>query len=132
MIIKGKDIKPDTITMWLNVVSLFVGILFYVRLEHKYEQPATDIQSTATKDSVFYLSPQLYSKIAESRCSQDSLIKLLRISQDNEQQTKKNITVIRHQLYSTINSDWDALNREQQNAYIKQFLFNLKTNNHGN
>jgi hypothetical protein len=129
MIIKGKDIKPDTITMWLNVVSLLVGILFYVRLEHKYEQPTTDIPSTATKDSVFYLNTQLNSKIAESKRSQDSLIKLLRISQDSEQQTKKNITVIRHQLYSTLKSDWDALNREQQNAYIKQIISNLKIKN---
>ena len=129
MIIKGKEIKADTITMWLNVVGLLVGIIFYFRLEHKYEQPTTIIQSNATKDSVFYLNTQLNSKIADIKRSQDSLIKLLRINQDKQQQAKKNITVIRHQLYSTIKSDWDTLNREQQNAYIKQFISNLKTKN---
>ena len=129
MIIKGKEIKADTITMWLNVVGLLIGIIFYFRLEHKYEQPTTIIQSNATKDSVFYLNTQLNSKIADIKRSQDSLIKLLRINQDKQQQAKKNITVIRHQLYSTIKSDWDTLNREQQNAYIKQFISNLKTKN---
>lgn len=129
MIIKGKEIKADTITMWLNVVGLLVGIIFYFRLEHKYEQPTTIIQSNATKDSVFYLNTQLNSKISDIKRSQDSLIKLLRINQDKQQQAKKNITVIRHQLYSTIKSDWDTLNREQQNAYIKQFISNLKTKN---
>lgn len=129
MIIKGKEIKADTITMWLNVVGLLVGIIFYFRLEHKYEQPTTIIQSNATKDSVFYLNTQLNYKIADIKRSQDSLIKLLRINQDKQQQAKKNITVIRHQLYSTIKSDWDTLNREQQNAYIKQFISNLKTKN---
>lgn len=129
MIIKGKEIKEETITMWLNVVGLLVGIIFYFRLEHKYEQPTTIIQSNATKDSVFYLNTQLNSKIADIKRSQDSLIKILRINQDRQQQAKKNVTVIRHQLYSTIKSDWDTLNREQQNAYIKQFISNLKTKN---
>ncbi len=126
MIIKGKEIKADTITMWLNVLSFIVGIIFYFRLEHKYEQPTTIIQSNATKDSVYYLNTQLNYKIADIKRSQDSLIKLLRINQDKQQQAKKNITVIRHQLYSTIKSDWDTLNLEQQNAYIKQFISNLK------
>ena len=126
MIIKGKEIKADTITMWLNVVGLLIGIIFYFRLEHKYEQPTTIIQSNATKDSVYYLNTQLNYKIADIKRSQDSLIKLLRINQDKQQQAKKNITVIRHQLYSTIKSDWDTLNIEQQNAYIKQFISNLK------
>ena len=129
MIIKGKEIKADTITMWLNVVGLLIGIIFYFRLEHKYEQPTTIIQSNATKDSVYYLNTQLNYKIADIKRSQVSLIKLLRINQDKQQQAKKNITVIRHQLYSTIKSDWDTLNREQQNAYIKQFISNLKTKN---
>jgi hypothetical protein len=129
MIIKGKEVKADTITMWLNVVGLLIGIIFYFRLEHKYEQPTTIIQSNATKDSVFYLNTQLNYKIADIKRSQDSLIKLLRINQDKQQQAKKNITVIRHQLYSTLKSDWDTLNREQQNAYIKQFISNLKTKN---
>ena len=35
MIIKGKDIKPETITMWLNVLSLIVGFIFYIRLEQR-------------------------------------------------------------------------------------------------
>ena len=129
MIIKGKEIKADTITMWLNVLSFIVGIIFYFRLEHKYEQPTMVIPSNATKDSVFYLNSQLNSKIADIKHSQDSLIKILRLNQDRQQQTKKNITVIRHQLYSTIKSDWDTLNREQQNAYIKQFISNLKIKN---
>jgi hypothetical protein len=68
-------------------------------------------------------------KIADIKRSQDSLIKLLRINQDKQQQAKKNISVIRHQLYSTLKSDWDTLNREQQNAYIKQFISNLKIKN---
>jgi hypothetical protein len=129
MIIKGKEIKADAITMWLNVVGLLIGIIFYFRLEHKYEQPTTIIQSNATKDSVFYLNTQLNYKIADIKRSQDSLIKILRINLNNQQQAKKNITVIRNQLYSTIKSDWDTLNREQQNAYIKQFISNLKTKN---
>jgi biopolymer transport protein ExbB/TolQ len=129
MIIKGKEIKAETITMWLNVLSFIVGIIFYFRLEHKYEQPTTVIQQSATKDSVFYLNTQLNYKIADIKRSQDSLIKLLRINQDKQQQAKKNISVIRHQLYSTLKSDWDTLNREQQNAYIKQFISNLKIKN---
>ena len=89
MIIKGKEIKADTITMWLNVVGLLIGIIFYFRLEHKYEQPTTIIQSNATKDSVFYLNTQLNSKIADIKRSQDSLIKILNSIQLNVYQNPK-------------------------------------------
>ena len=112
--------------MWLNVVGLLIGIIFYFRLEHKYEQPTTIIQSNATKDSVFYLNTQLNYKIADIKRSQDSLIKILRINLNNQQQAKKNITVIRHQLQTSLKSDWDSLNRTQQNAYLKQVMLNLK------
>lgn len=130
MIIKGKEIKAETITMWLNVLSLIVGVIFYFRLEHKYEQPAMSIQSNPIKDSVFYLNTQLKYKIAEIKLGQDSLIKEIRNKNEQSKIQKKNITVIRHQLYGTIKSDWDTLNREQQNAFIKQFMLNLKTKNH--
>jgi hypothetical protein len=129
MIINGKEIKPETITMWLNVISLFVGVIFYFRLEHKYQQPTTIIQSNAIQDSVFSVNTQLKYKIAEIKLSQDSLIKEIKKNNELSKVQQKNIAVIRHQLHTTIQSDWDTLNREQQNAYIKQLISNLKTKN---
>ena len=60
MIIKGKEIKAETITMWLNVFSFIVGIIFYIRLERNYENPIVPIPiSNATHDSVLYIDTQL-------------------------------------------------------------------------
>lgn len=129
MIIKGKEIKPETITMWLNVVSLIVGVIFYFRLESKYQQPTTVIQSNAIQDSVFSVNTQLKYKIAEIKLSQDSLIKEIKKNNELSKVQQKNIAVIRHQLHATIQSDWDTLNQEQQNVYIKQLKSNLKIKN---
>jgi predicted Ser/Thr protein kinase len=76
-----------------------------------------------------YINRQLQDKIEDLKQSQDSLQQLLKINQEQHQQVQKKITVTRHQLHTTIKSDWDNLNPEQQNAYITQLLSNLKAKN---
>lgn len=127
MIIKGKEINADTVTMWLNVLSVFVGIIFYIRLENKYMSSVTPYPIiNHTEDSIFYINTQLKFKLDALKLTQDSLLKEIRHSNDLTTIQKKKVAVIRHQLHTTINSDWDSLNAEQQNAYIQQFITNLK------
>lgn len=128
MIIKGKEVKPETITMWINVFSFFLGILFYFRLEHNTEKKQTVIVSNPVKDSVLLINTQLKSQIQQLKITQDSLIKEIRLNTELLKTQKKNVAVIRHQLQATIQSDWDSLGISQQNVYINQILSNLKNN----
>jgi hypothetical protein len=74
MIIKGKKIKADTITMWLNVLSFIIGVIFYIRFDYKHDQPITIIQQSIPMDSIIYLNTQLNNKIVDLQRSQDSLV----------------------------------------------------------
>ena len=130
MIIKGKDIKPETITMWLNVLSLIVGFIFYIRLEQRSKHELDVLPSQPIRDSVLVIDTELHSVIKQLKISQDSLIAELHANKIYQQQAKKDITVIRHQLYTNIKSDWDTLNQEQQNAYINHIISNLKPTKH--
>jgi hypothetical protein len=126
MIIKGKEIKSETITMWLNVLSFIVGFIFYIRLEQRSKHELQVIPTQPIHDSVLVIDTELHSAVNQLKVSQDSLITELRINQQHQLQTKKNVAVIRHQLFTNIQSDWDSLNQEQQNAYINQLKSNLK------
>lgn len=128
MIIKGKEIKAETISMWMNILGFIIGILFYFRLERNAEKPTTIIQSNAIKDSVLVINTELKSQLQQIKITQDSLIKEIRQNTELLRTQKNNVTVIRHQLQASIESDWDSLNTQQQNAYINKIMSNLKNN----
>jgi len=128
MVIKGKEIRPETITMWINLLSFIVGILFYFRLEHNAEKNQPVIISTPIKDSVLVINAQLKSQIQQLKITQDKLIKEIHQNTELLNTQKKNVTVIRHQLQATIQSDWDSLSTKQQNAYVNQIISILKSN----
>lgn len=129
MIIRGKEIKSETITLWLNVLSFFIGILFYLRMGHNASTPTTIIQSNPIKDSVLVIDTQLKMEVQHLKHTQDSLLLEIRNEKELAKTQKKNVTVIRHQLQTTLKSDWDSLNRQQQNAYLQQLMLNLKSKN---
>lgn len=129
MVIKGKEIKSETITMWLNVLSFIIGILFYLRMEHNTKTPTAIIQTSLIKDSVLVIDTELKMQVQHLKHTQDSLLLDIRTKKTLAKTQKKNVAVIRHQLQTTLKSDWDTLNREQQNAYLKQVMLNLKTKN---
>jgi hypothetical protein len=112
--------------MWLNVLSFIVGFIFYIRLEQRSKHELQVIPTQPIHDSVLVIDTELHSAVNQLKVSQDSLITELRINQQHQLQTKKNVAVIRHQLFTNIQSDWDSLNQEQQNAYINQLKSNLK------
>lgn len=128
MIIKGKEIKAETITMWANILSFIVGIIFYFRLENKAQTVQPIINTNPVKDSVLIINTQLKSELKQLKLTQDSLIKEIRQNTELLKIRKNNVTVIRHQLQATMQSDWDSLSTQEQNAYVNQIMSNLKNN----
>lgn len=128
MIIKGKEIKAETITMWANILSFIVGIIFYFRLENKTQTVQPIVNTNPVKDSVLVINTQLKSELMQLKLTQDSLIKEIRQNTELLKIRKNNVTVIRHQLQTTMQSDWDSLSTQEQNAYVNQIMSNLKNN----
>jgi hypothetical protein len=128
MIIKGKEIKAETISMWANILGFIIGILFYFRIENNAQQNTHVVPPNPVRDSVLVINTELKSQLQQLKISQDSLIKEVRQQTELLKTQKRNVTVIRHQLQATIQSDWDSLSPQQQNAYVNQIMSNLKTN----
>ena len=128
MIIRGKEIKAETISMWANILGFVIGILFYFRIEHNSQQNTQVIPPNPVRDSVLVINTELQTQLQQLKSSQDSLIKEIREQTTLLKTQKKNVTVIRHQLQATIQSGWDSLSPQQQNAYINQIMSNLKNN----
>lgn len=128
MIIKGKEIKAETISMWANIVSFIIGIVFYLRLEHAQQQAPNIIPPNPVRDSVLVINTELKTQLNQLKITQDSLIKEIRLNTELLKNQKRNVTVIRHQLLAITQSDWDSLNTKEQNAYINQIMSNIKNN----
>lgn len=126
MIIKGKEIKAETISMWANILGFVVGILFYFRIENNAQQNTQIVPPNPVRDSVLVINAQLQTQLQQLKTSQDSLIKEIREQTILLKTQKKNVTVIRHQLQATIQSDWDSLSTQQQKAYVQQIMSNIK------
>ena len=126
MRIANKEIKAETISLWLNVIGFIVGILFYVRMEHRTKSEPTTNQ---IHDTVLVIESKLKTEIQHLKVNQDSLLQ--EIKQNNEliKKQTKSLTVLRQQLNQVINSDWDNLSESEQNAFINQTLQQLKNHN---
>ena len=125
--IRGKEIKPETITMWLNIISFMVGLIFYADMIFKFSHTETSIvPGNKATDSLLVIDTRLHEDIKTLQMQQDSLVQELRNSQIKENKGIEKEVVERKQLYTTIHSDWDKLPATVQDNYTNQLLIKLK------
>ncbi len=119
MIIKGKEIKPEKVSMWVNVLGFLVGILFYVRME-VHNSSKANYPTIALHDSVLAINTELQLEVKHLKATQDSLINDLQATKIRLVKQKKNVSEIRQQIQHNLNSDWQSLSAEEQSQYINQ------------
>jgi hypothetical protein len=125
--IRGKEIKPETITLWLNIISFLVGVIFYADMIFNFSHPPTEIiPENKAKDSLLVIDARLHEDITGLKMQQDSLVYELRNNQVKADKGMQQEVTERKQLYSTIHSDWDKLPAQVQDNYVNQLLIKLK------
>lgn len=127
MKIFGKEIKPEVISLWLNILGFIVGILFYIRLERK-NSPVVPV-TNPVHDSVMVIDTRLSQRVQELKTTQDSLIHELRIGRTALANEKDSVNVIRRQIHVTLNSDWDSMDARSRKAYLNRVMSNLQKQN---
>lgn len=129
MIIRGKEIDPHTVSMWLNVVSFIASLVFYISLAVKTQGTEIIAPANSLHDSSLIIDARLHERLRELKATQDSILAEIRGKQTQLQKTAVQTAVIRHHITQTIHNDWDSLSPQKQAAYIDQILSNLKNKN---
>ena len=129
MKIGNKEINTEKVNLILNLISFVAGILFYVRVGSSLENrqlPTPAPANKALRDSVLLIETKLKAQIGELKHQQDSLFAALKVNQQKLSTQNAAIKVVRHQIESTVKSDWDNIKPQDQEDYVNQLLTNLK------
>lgn len=129
MIIRGKEINPASVSMWLNVIGFFASLVFYISVAIKTHAPEIIEPVNSLRDSSLIVDARLHEKINELKQTQDSILIEIRGKQNQLQNMVSQGVVIRHHIIQTIHNDWDSLSPQKQEAYISQIMSNLKNKN---
>lgn len=122
---KTKPIRPDKVSMWINLLGFLVSILFYIRLEQK-DKRITVVTENPLKDSALIINTQLQLKIKQLGQTHDSLIQQIQKGKTLLIQNKQTVKSVFKYLQQQFNSDWQTLTKEQQDAYIQKISTNPK------
>ena len=128
MIIRGKEIKPESITMWLNIISFFVGVIFYADVIFKFSHSHNEVAQTTSKakDSLLVIDTKLTEQLNEIKIVEDSILIKLRETQNKLAIGEQKETTERKQIYSTIQNDWDKLPLQARTEYANALLLKLR------
>lgn len=127
MIKQINKIDANTISMWLNIIGFVAGIVFYVRMDRFFHTQAAAPQTNRIKDSVLVIDTQLKAELKCLKQTQDSLLKAIQV---NTLLLKKQQTIVRasrHQVLTTLKTDFQSLSEEEQDSYIRKLLSTLKS-----
>ena len=122
----GKEINPATVNLWLNVVSFVIGILFYFKIAHNTEHEKEVPGINPAYDSLLIITTKLDTQIKELKQVQEKLVTEISVEKMKLTEQTTEVNVHRQHIHSIINSDWNSLNKDQQDAYINHIMLNLK------
>lgn len=122
-------INTEKLSFILNIISFIAGLLFYVRMARVMEnrQASAPIPvNNALHDSALIIETKLNIELNILKHVQDSLVNVLQVNEQKLGKQKQAVKVVRQQIHTTINSDWDKLDKNSQNDYTNKLLLNLK------
>jgi len=121
----GKEINPATINLYLNIVSFIIGIWFYFKIASSTKSQVQIPYVSPAYDSLLIISTKLDYHIKELKQVQEKLVTEITESKIKLIEQTKEVNVHRQQIHSILNSDWNSLSRDQQDAYINHIMSNL-------
>lgn len=122
----GKEVNPATINLYMNLVSFIIGIWFYFKIASN-TKPQNQIPFVSpTYDSLRVIEARLNYEIRELKKAEETLVTQITENKKKLTEQTKEVNVHRQQIRSILNSDWNSLNRDQQDAYINHIMSNLK------
>ena len=120
MKILNREIRPDQVNMWVNVISFLIGIIFYIRVERNFKsKPSLSITPTE-QSQIVVVQSNLQVQLSHLQKRQDSIINELQTQKVFVNQLANKNQSIQEKITAIVNADWDKLSKEQKEQYIKQ------------
>jgi hypothetical protein len=120
MKILNREIRPDQVNMWVNVISFLIGIIFYIRVEHNFKtKPSLSITPTE-QSQIAVVQSNLQIQLSHLQKRQDSIISELQTQKLFVNQLANRNQSIQEKITAIVNADWDKLSKEQKEKYIEQ------------
>jgi len=120
MKILNREIKPEQVNMWVNVISFLIGILFYIRVEHNFKAKTTLPIATSEQAQIIHVQNNLQTQLSRLQIRQDSILVELQQQKLFVLQIADKSQNIQEKISAIVNSNWHKLTKEQQNKYIQQ------------
>src|SRR5579884_3078894 len=108
--IKGKEIKPETVSMWVNIIGFFASIIFYLSVEHNIANPAV-VAHNPMQDSLVSINARLTAEINRLQSVEKSLKADLQIKKEQAAQEQLQVNKIKQKIYLNVHSSWDNLSK---------------------
>jgi len=120
-----KKIKPETITMWVNIIGFVVSLIFYTCIQLGVSKPKTT-ETNSLRDSLLKVDLLLSKEIRDLREQQAIFLNNLKQRQNILAGQEKEIRKTREKIKITLKSDWDSLSLFQKVSYSSELIDKLK------
>jgi len=123
--IKGKEIRPETISMWLNIFGFIASVIFYCSVEYNFTKPL-ELQKNPLQDSLVSINTKLNTEIQGLKEVEKNLLAELQTHTQKLEQQQEQTNKVKTKMLITIHSDWENLPKHEQDNYVNQLIKNLK------
>lgn len=122
----GKEIPVQKINFFTNIISFVLGVIFFIRMQYKMNEPPIAPVYNADGDSLIVIQTRVNTQLRQIKEIQDSLIKTIAQNRSIIKSQEKEVKTKRNELYATLHSEWDNLSRKDQEDYVNKIISNLK------
>lgn len=120
-----KKIKPEVLSLWLNIAGFVISFFFYLALLFKGAEQAETVR-VPVQDSLLVIDYKVHSQLREIKLRQDSLFHLLRQQQNGLATQQTEVAKARRRIHFMLQSDWDSLPILERRKYTEQLVKKLK------
>lgn len=122
----GKELPTDKINFVMNCVSFVLGIIFFIRMQYKMNEPPLPVNINSEREALLKIENKVDTELKEIKRVQDSLAHRITITESKVISEQKEVKQKRTALYATLQTDWDTLPKGDQSAYVNKIMSNLK------
>lgn len=123
--IRGKKIRPEIISVWLNIVGFLASVIFYASIARNMGTPPVFVKNPL-HDSLISINARLKADIATLQATEKSLLLSLKAKKEQLAQQQLQVNKATKKIYLNVYSSWDSLTKKEQEKYADQLIKKFK------
>lgn len=120
-----RKIRPEVISLWLNIMGFVISFFFYLALLFKRTSPDMPAHNRA-QDSLVVIDFRVRTQLQQMKASQDSFFVRLRKHEKILTTQRGEIETSKRKIRLILKSDWDSLSVDKRRDYTEELIKKLK------